>query len=1665
MRSFALLRTNVALTTNIKLMVGSDYSMYMESIDSTDELSTSSLKKVQFNKDNFWDELVPNFYKNFPVDVAFSINYDNDADNMSNDYSEQYDELYISGAKNIINNKNYTEEYEYFAPLYVFKGKLPKFFVIFRVDGPGLVDMNKDNFRTEFLNNFKVVKVFDLTRNTPLGEFIDRNWKINESFPPTGLDLDFRELEFTRWMGIDYESGGYTHKSLYFDEELEKETTLYDLEQLVTDGYRVNKVIHPNLINFTFLFDDTPATPDTLRKWSLNRYSGFYVEDFEEYDRIHPYKLPELKNDIVISEGNRFYSLSSEDPFKNGFKDDGTMWVEYLGNFYRVEKYDTKLSRRVSSKKKGGRTKQLKVDELGDKTKIAYRIISDIDLTDKQALLNRKYCYVDEQGRIIDANTNGPYIIDDADYSDVSVIDINGVYHTIKFNNGYYELNTDYGFKFSESYRFEYYTNSGVDGYTDYIDLVISKDNIPKGFPIYRLNFTDIKDFDTNIVDTEFSKFEYERRSDITVTEEPKMYLTDLRSNSNPPPFDDFTFNGNTELIPTSSDYTANLETFRIDEGEITDLWRKSPTHLRWSYQNSLSAHDYPYLMNNSELHGEYNQTANTKELIPVRSERNLDYFYTINSGTTSHIHHTLHIEKNNGFVQDQTYKFQLNNYLNMSTYSYMGNTYSYGFDYFDLFFSQTQSFLNGDISRKSDKYSYFEVGDDSIPNTTVFKGMKFKMFEVDSIISDSVSIKNLNLLSSNEFDDYKFSILLSNNDHGVDTNGELYETCDIGTFISATAIGGGITQFLVSTTATPSVSVDDIIELEFPSPELTSGEVTYVGSVPGGYGFNIDTGLNINQETSGTWRAKMQWKRIFNFEHDFPYKAGDIVYYEGRMFWTPVNDIIVTDPTDNPSNPLSSDWFDWTPPANYPTMFWMGNDNPTYNTGDWVYIYDEYYKRIANTGTYQPSTPNIVDFWDSEEFYYSTQSVVIYQNRYYKATDTVPMGRRPVVSDRKISVNYDGSKLWEEIPYSQIVNDPNYDIQWERIPLWDVNETLIALEKRVYDDVLYQNISTPVTGEDVPGISPEWERLYSFKQDTDYSYSPNRNPVIKMDEWFYLNLFNPGQQLDPLVGTGGTAGNYTLDNGIAIYVHKPFKNVLVNININDNTLQSVTDVVDETKGIERDELYVRPNSRITAANFIRQINDLDTLYGFADYTSYVVVDEDFNVSKYKFDNNLDQLPYYLLTEEADQLSIENSSLRYDTTGPSKNTLKSFRYLEDGKIDNLEKINFYNENPIAYTIEDVKDEFPVTKNLNSQNTNTVSKPLYRHSGYYMPLVYDVELFKCPDKYDSVICPNTNTCPIVTWKWRYEDDLSAFYGVSYSETSIPLFYTGNDTQGQPTYQGIVQSLGTEVDIHLSQNSGDWNIEWFISPTTSFTIMTSDSIFGTYSYNNDAILIGSQSSFIDTNIVCGDTSDSFTIKQQTGQTTSVLYPAYATYNETQFPIAYTIYPDQLGADWATASNVWDFTLIGCSFTLNGTQSTLPVGTYSNICGTVSITSGIHPESYNINYIDPCEKTLKMRKGNYTFDTDLSLFGIKQQRVIQKVNEIDNVLKLRNDESFSSIYPMLDEYGYMVADFFIFKSTWDFIYHYKTENAKLSSSPSQQNIFRTLYINQIIKNYNIA
>ena len=499
MKSFSLIKTNVGLTTNIKIMVDSNYNLYLDSIESAIDLSNTKFKKVQFSKDNQYDELIPQFYQGLDAKTAFTVKNDGDGSIMFTTFDKQIDDNYIMGCKDITDNKYYSEDYEFFAPLYVSKSSLPKYFVIFRIDGTGLNTLNKDNFRTEILNKFKCVKIVDLTRNTDIGQWLYNNITNNGQFPLTSFEMDFRDSEFSYWNGIDIQAGGYTQKSCYLDSTTEYENTFNDFEKFIYDGFQKNKIVYPNILNFSFLFNDNPATPTSLRPWSLNRYSGFYLEDMVLSKSVSTYLPSVLVSGFVVKTGNIITDFYNK-PFTDATLKLDKIFIEYLGNFYEVKKV---------------------IKNIGGVQTIQWTIISDIDLTGKQSLINQNIISIDSNNKITYINGNS-FTIDDWNTADVWMIQIGELYHTIQYDNGDYYLYTDYGFNLSSN-NLSYYINSPDPTYNTTIDMSSGNswtgDNViinsttasmPVSLPIYKCIFSEVKCFDENIVDTEFSKFEYD---------------------------------------------------------------------------------------------------------------------------------------------------------------------------------------------------------------------------------------------------------------------------------------------------------------------------------------------------------------------------------------------------------------------------------------------------------------------------------------------------------------------------------------------------------------------------------------------------------------------------------------------------------------------------------------------------------------------------------------------------------------------------------------------------------------------------------------------------------------------------------------------------------------------------------------------------------------------------------------------------------------------------------------------------------------------------------------------------------------------------------------------------------------------------------------------------
>jgi hypothetical protein len=456
------------------------------------------------------------------------------------------------------------------------------------------------------------------------------------------------------------------------------------------------------------------------------------------------------------------------------------------------------------------------------------------------------------------------------------------------------------------------------------------------------------------------------------------------------------------------------------------------------------------------------------------------------------------------------------------------------------------EEFINrsNKIHKNVKKYSYFSPGDRNVPNITLFRGIKFLIYEVDSIKKNTNGqIETINTKISNKFENYKFSILLSHKNNGM------------------------------------------------------------------------------------YWDVIDQWKM------DKDYKKADIVVYNDILYRAKKNNKTMM-PTVNrnsiqikavPYN-LNEDW-----------EYYMDNDMIMFNP---LNSQNNYYEKgseilsksvVYNNGDYYMFNgyDRPIDFWNPIIAYktnsrllrdtegrinhmgYSKNSIVLYRGDYYMSTldnNIYP----PNYTQEFLNTNNKWEKYWEKIP---AVNSNS--TRWVEINIWNPSSTYSPKTYIVHHEILYisNNLATTISSGEQPGVSNLWNRLYSFVEDTNFNYQPNKNPLIMMNNEYYQIISNPWSR--------------TLENGINIYINEKWKHVFVNIAINDNTLTNLS-------GKDRDILYTSLNKKLTAMNFIACLNNISNKYGFTDYINYIIVDSKGNSKTYNY-NNIEGLPYIIFAEKPDR--------------------------------------------------------------------------------------------------------------------------------------------------------------------------------------------------------------------------------------------------------------------------------------------------------------------------------------------------------------------------------------------------------------------------------------------
>ena len=1585
MKSFALLRTNVGLTTNMKIMVDSNYGLSLNSIDSNANLSATRFKRLKITKNNYFDELFSHFYKEFPANLAYEIKYDDDNSSMIDNYEHQYDEIYQYGARNILDNKNYIEEYEYFAPLYINPNSLPKKFIILRVDGPGIELLTKSSFIEKVVTNFKAVKLFDLEKSSALGEWLDLNFKNNLYFPDTPLEIDFRNLEFCKWNGIDYRKGGYVSKSLFLDDILDEEKEIFELEKFVFDCWKTNEVVFPNIINFSFLFDDTPSTPEVIKKWSLNRYFGFYLDEMDLHSTISPYITPCLSDDVEIQANNILYSASSQNPFVLDFVVTRPFYVEYQGEYYQIEQFATPIGASLQPQITSGGLVSLIQEQMVQNYQIQYRIVSDLDLSGKQAEVNKNYGIINSSGELIDYNSQ--YItIGDFSSADVWLIEVNGIYHNLVSDGGVIKVNTDYSFVFTENYYV--YKVAGVERT---ISFVVDYDTPPKKFSIYKLKFTDLKDFDDRIVDTEYSKFEYEKESQLTQTDETKMYFRNLATDTNPKELDDFIFNDEVVNIPLSSEYTANFETFKIENGDLSQIWRKNPVYCRWAYQNSLSANDVPYILNNSLIFEDYNRTTNPFDPQPKRDERNLDYFYTFNSSTSSYSHHSLHIEKVEAGNIDTSLKFEIEEYLNLATYSAGTASLTYSFDYFTSLFERKAHFNSGQISRNVKKYSEFNSGDPAIPNITLFRGIEFRLYDVESVkLNSSGEIKNINVKNSNQYEDYKFSILLSENKKeftektcfDLDIQAKTLDTiCFIATppacnltwnpltsayysdNLSLTNyvgwylnIAGVVTNYRVisatvslGATAADLVIIDQTTGLIAPSLSLCDvcfSEIENRIVIPATYLQTLNPG-DLVEITSNCFSGTYSISGGPNWDFsgsislvDNPTTAP--IYF--TLNW-PTYAIAYTSYASNllqPSGTLYQNVY-------YNSRYFYtlySNTTPVY-----FVLWNDTLSQWGLWENFVAGTPGISGTPSNQLAYLDEDVVYPISNNWVDITtppSTYPSSYSSVYKAKSLALGCTGS-------ICHVDNFSTNDLEWDTISQWQMDREYATASLVVFEDILYvSNSYIDVQISQNPVVEIASKKV--------------KSAPYNLTEWDYYNpTVNIFWSPDKALGTFGltySIGDYIYNNG---------------------------------------DYYRYSNS--SGPDFWNpEIAKSPTGYTASDIVHF-------------------GSDWWISLTSSNNFSPDYIKPWFETSGSTK-TFKTFwEKTTPPSITQWETIKIWNPTlnyaGLELVIHDqtvyesatsvVAGEVPGVSQAWIKEYSLVPDTNFIYNSSNNPIIeMNNRYYICEGNFTNSTLENGITI-YINKKWK-----NVLVNIAINDNTLPNI---RGAERDVMYSELYSKL---TAYNFIQSLNDLSDKYGFTDYVKYTVIEKDGSINTYSYDNNITSLP--------HILKCETPDELQVKLDS-------------LNYINLDIPSQLKPIKRLKE-STIKNLgqlnW-YSDVPVAYSI--TTNEFPPKVFENLHGNKNYqydliyryTGYYMPLFYELQIFS--KDSEYSAAGNYKFDTLLTDFGIAKERKFRKVNESGSVLKLNQLSDFKSIYPMLGEFGYDVEDFFIFRSTWDLQYHNQT------------------------------
>lgn len=318
-------KCNPRISGNFKFVCDDD-DIYIDSINSTSELSRSLYKSYKVNTNNNLMANAKNFFDLFTVkDDIFSVKQDKNY--IVTNYENQHDRIYNYGAYSD-ESELITKRFRFFAPIKINEeSTTPDLFMIYRVDRESF-NSNSSDWKKELLFTHDF-------RTSAMGEQLDRHITYLKNYEfDMGIFCNYGDnISYT---GTSITSG--LVQSKYeddFDSLLANERTITEFNNYIVDGYRRNGVIDTRFLNLEFCFDIDLEDEELNDKFV--DIIGVYVT-LDELNNVDSFNISE--HDIKVLEDNGKISISTENEITEVDLSDNYIKVgEHLGVQYTSKNF------------------------------------------------------------------------------------------------------------------------------------------------------------------------------------------------------------------------------------------------------------------------------------------------------------------------------------------------------------------------------------------------------------------------------------------------------------------------------------------------------------------------------------------------------------------------------------------------------------------------------------------------------------------------------------------------------------------------------------------------------------------------------------------------------------------------------------------------------------------------------------------------------------------------------------------------------------------------------------------------------------------------------------------------------------------------------------------------------------------------------------------------------------------------------------------------------------------------------------------------------------------------------------------------------------------------------------------------------------------------------